>query len=123
MDVLVQYIQKDPINSLQLPNSVWIGTTNSAQEFTEWNTTKKIPINLDEFLPNYLYDFHSIFEKQTADWFPILRPYNHAIELKPGFIPHNCKLLRAVPKSSWTSELPPTPSPDSVPPTFKLWLT
>ena len=90
-DILIWYIRKDPIDSLQLPDSVWIGTTNPAQEFTEWNATQKNLINLNEFLPNYLYNFCSIFEKKAADWFPISRPYDHAIELKPSFIPHNCK--------------------------------
>ena len=90
-DVLMWYIWGDPINSLQLSDPVWISTTNPAQEFTEWNITQKNLINLEEFLPNYLHDFHSVFEKKAAEWFPISQPYNHVIDFKPGFIPRNCK--------------------------------
>ena len=90
-DILVWYIWGDPIDSLQLPDSVWIGTTNPAQEFAEWNATQKNLIKLDEFLWNYLHNFRGVFEKKVAEWFPILQPYNHAIELKSSFILRNCK--------------------------------
>ena len=90
-DVLVQYIRGDPVDNLQLPDSIWIGTTDPTQEFADWNATQSNTINLDEFLPDYLHDFCGVFEKKAAERFPISRPYDHAIELKPGFIPRNCK--------------------------------
>ena len=91
MDILIRYIWRDPINSLQLSNPVWIGATNPAQEFAEWNATQKNLINLNEFLPNYLCDFHSVFEKKAAERFSVLWPYDHAIDLKPSFTLRNCK--------------------------------
>ena len=90
-DILVRYIRGDPVDNLQPPDSIWIGTTDPAQEFADWNATQMNAINLDEFLPDYLRDFRGVFEKKAAERFPISRPYDHAIELKPGFIPRNYK--------------------------------
>ena len=90
-NVLVRYIRRDQVDNLQLPDSIWIGTTDPAQEFADWNATQTNAINLDEFLPDYLHDFRGVFEKKAAERFPISRPYDHAIELKPGFIPRNYK--------------------------------
>ena len=91
MDVLVRYIRGDPVDNLQLPDPIWIGTIDPTQEFVDWKATQKNMSNLDEFLPDYLHDFRGVFEKKAAERFPISRPYDHAIELKPGFIPRNCK--------------------------------
>ncbi|GBE87619.1 hypothetical protein SCP_1102960 [Sparassis crispa] len=50
------------------------------------------PKTVEELVPNYLHDLKSIFEKKAAERFPETRPWDHAIDLKPDFIPRNCKV-------------------------------
>ena len=38
-DVLMWYIRRDPIDSLQILDPVWISTTNPAQKFAKWNVS------------------------------------------------------------------------------------
>ncbi|GBE87281.1 hypothetical protein SCP_1005280 [Sparassis crispa] len=50
------------------------------------------PKTVEELVPNYLHDLKSVFEKKAAERFPETRPWDHAIDLKPDFIPHDCKV-------------------------------
>uniref|UniRef100_A0A0W0FAK4 Reverse transcriptase domain-containing protein n=1 Tax=Moniliophthora roreri TaxID=221103 RepID=A0A0W0FAK4_MONRR len=43
-------------------------------------------------IPEYLSQYHGQFEDKEAEHFPISRPYDHAIELKPEFTPRDCKV-------------------------------
>lgn len=47
--------------------------------------------------PQYL-PFREVFEKKAAERFPVSRPFDHAINLKPDFIPKNCKVYPLSPK-------------------------
>ncbi|KAJ3004115.1 hypothetical protein NUW54_g4964 [Trametes sanguinea] len=53
---------------------------------------------LDDVLPDYLQDYCQIFEKKTAERMPILRPWDHAIDLKPGFVCRDCKIIPLSPQ-------------------------
>lgn len=44
---------------------------------------------LDDILPDYLKDLKDVFEKKAAERMPISRPWDHAIDLKPGFVPRD----------------------------------
>ncbi|GBE77504.1 hypothetical protein SCP_0103790 [Sparassis crispa] len=50
------------------------------------------PKTIEELVPNYLHDLKSVFEKKAAKHFPKTRPWDHAIDLKPDFIPCDCKV-------------------------------
>ncbi|GBE77937.1 hypothetical protein SCP_0108190 [Sparassis crispa] len=50
------------------------------------------PKTVEELVPNYLHDLKSVFEKKAAERFPETRPWDHAIDLKPDFIPRDCKV-------------------------------
>ncbi|ESK85492.1 hypothetical protein Moror_10110 [Moniliophthora roreri MCA 2997] len=43
-------------------------------------------------IPEYLAQHQGQFEDKEAERFPISRPYDHAIELKPEFTPRDCKV-------------------------------
>ncbi|EEB93791.1 hypothetical protein MPER_07511, partial [Moniliophthora perniciosa FA553] len=49
---------------------------------------------LEELIPSYLLDFRPQFEKRKAERFPETRPYDHAIELKPNYVPKKQGLYR-----------------------------
>ncbi|ESK82302.1 hypothetical protein Moror_5417 [Moniliophthora roreri MCA 2997] len=47
---------------------------------------------IDKMIPPYLQWYRDHFEKKKAERFPPSWSYNHAIKLKPDFVPRNCKL-------------------------------
>uniref|UniRef100_A0A0W0F853 Reverse transcriptase-rnase h-integrase n=1 Tax=Moniliophthora roreri TaxID=221103 RepID=A0A0W0F853_MONRR len=47
---------------------------------------------IQELVPDYLLGYRDRFEKGKAERFPPSRSYDHAIDLKPDFVPRNCKL-------------------------------
>ena len=57
---------------------------------------------LDNMVPNLYHDYHDVFEKKAAEWFPESHPYDYAIDLKPEFILHNCKVYPLLPKEQTT---------------------
>uniref|UniRef100_A0A0W0GCQ7 RNA-directed DNA polymerase n=1 Tax=Moniliophthora roreri TaxID=221103 RepID=A0A0W0GCQ7_MONRR len=64
--------------------------TTASQEMAHQHQTVKKEI--EELIPNYLLGYRDRFEKGKAERFPPARTYNHAIDLKPDFVPRNCKL-------------------------------
>ncbi|KAI5116221.1 hypothetical protein M0805_007046 [Coniferiporia weirii] len=49
-------------------------------------------------IPSQYHKHLHIFQKKAAERFPISRPYDHAIDLKPDFLPRDCKLYPLSPK-------------------------
>ncbi|ESK85060.1 reverse transcriptase-rnase h-integrase [Moniliophthora roreri MCA 2997] len=47
---------------------------------------------IDKLIPSYLLGYRDRFKKGKAERFLPARTYDHAIDLKPDFIPRNCKL-------------------------------
>lgn len=64
-------------------------STNLAVRAHEQQQTK----TLDEILPPYLQEDRSVFEKKAAERMPISWPWDHAIDLKTGFVPRDCKII------------------------------
>jgi hypothetical protein len=48
--------------------------------------------SLDDLLPKAYHEYKSVFEKEASECFPESRPWDHAIDLKPDFIPKDCKV-------------------------------
>ena len=48
-------------------------------------------------LPDELKQFSELFEKKASERFPESRPWDHAIELKEGFIPRDCQIYPTAP--------------------------
>ncbi|EEB88998.1 hypothetical protein MPER_12960 [Moniliophthora perniciosa FA553] len=66
--------------------------TSTSQTLAQAQEEKKR--SLEELIPSYLLDFRSQFEKGKAERFPESRPYDHAIELKPDYVPKKQGLYR-----------------------------
>lgn len=75
------------------PLDLWINAKiNPAMVLAQGKTD-----NSTELPPEYA-EFKDVFEKKAAERFPTSRPYDHAIELKEGFIPRDCKVYPMSPK-------------------------
>jgi hypothetical protein len=51
----------------------------------------------DELLPEQYREYKRVFEKTASERFPELKPWDHAIDLKPDFIPRDCKVYPLTP--------------------------
>ncbi|ESK82006.1 reverse transcriptase-rnase h-integrase [Moniliophthora roreri MCA 2997] len=82
--------------------------------------------SLEELLPPYLSDYINRFEKKKSKRFPLSRPYDHAIDLKPNFKPQDCKVYSLSPKEQieqdkfldknlWKGYIRPSKSPMASP--------
>jgi hypothetical protein len=74
---------------------VWIRAKTSisqqlAHDKAESNPEKKK--SLDDLLLKAYHKYKSVFEKEASEHFPESRPWDHAIDLKPNFIPKDCKV-------------------------------
>uniref|UniRef100_A0A0W0G5G9 Reverse transcriptase domain-containing protein n=1 Tax=Moniliophthora roreri TaxID=221103 RepID=A0A0W0G5G9_MONRR len=73
------------------PVEVLIGAKiTTSQELA--HQQQEVKKEIDELIPFYLQGYQDCFEKRKAEQFPPSQSYDHAIELKPDFIPRNCKL-------------------------------
>ncbi|GBE89865.1 Transposon Ty3-G Gag-Pol polyprotein [Sparassis crispa] len=77
-------------------NTVFYKPSSKLQELAQ-QTHKEAsavdkPKTVEELVPDYLHDLKSVFEKKAAECFPETRPWDHAIDLKPNFIPRDCKV-------------------------------
>ena len=46
----------------------------------------------EEIVPTRYHDYRAVFSKESFDQLPPRKPWDHAIELKPGSEPHRCKI-------------------------------
>ena len=75
------------------PNKLWINAkTNISQQLAIQETADKKEKTLEEMVPPELLDYKDIFDKVTAERFPESWPWDHAIDLKEDFVPHDCKV-------------------------------
>ena len=58
------------------------------------------PKTTEELIPSEYQDYKDVFEKKASERFPISRDYDHAINLKPDFVPRNCKVYSLSPKET-----------------------
>ena len=72
---------------------IWINAkTNVAQELAMKETEKQKPKTIEELIPPELMDYQNVFDKKEAERFPESRSWDHAIDLKPEFVPKDCKV-------------------------------
>ena len=67
-------------------------TTTKSQQFAMDAREGSAAKSFDEVVPEHYRDFRAVFEKQSFDALPDRRPWDHAIELKPGDLPKSTKL-------------------------------
>ena len=74
-------------------DEIWINAkTSISQTLAIQESADKKEKTLDEMLPAEVMDYKDIFDKQTAEHFPELRPWDHGIDLKEDFVPKDCKI-------------------------------
>ncbi|THG94593.1 hypothetical protein EW145_g8110 [Phellinidium pouzarii] len=87
--------QRNPLINWK-EGTISIRRTTTATSLAQ-RTTKTIK-PLKDSIPAHYHNFIHLFEKKAAERFPIERPYDHAIDLKPDFVPRDCKLYSMTPK-------------------------
>lgn len=53
---------------------------------------KKEAQTFEEIVPSHYHDFKEVFDKDDFDKLPERRPWDHAIDLTPNFVPVDCKV-------------------------------
>jgi hypothetical protein len=71
--------------------TIWAGFTKS-QELAEAALAATKQRAYDEIVPKAYRDYDDVFSKEASKQKPKLGPFDHAIDLKPGFEPKSCKL-------------------------------
>ena len=78
---------------------LWINIkTGVAQELAQKEAEKQKTKTLEEMIPLELMDYHNVFDKKKAKQFPKQWPWDHAIDLKPDFVPKDCKVYPLTPQ-------------------------
>jgi len=78
---------------------VWIRTKISlSQELAIAQENARTKKTVEEMVPPELHDYLNVFSETKAARFPSRKPYDHKIELKPGFKPKRHKLYSLTPE-------------------------
>ena len=78
---------------------LWINIkTRVAPELAQKEAEKQKTKTLKEMILSELMDYHDVFNKKKAEWFPEPQPWDHAIDLKPDFVPKDCKVYPLTPQ-------------------------
>lgn len=84
------------ITSLHDQHSVHINATQTiSQKLAEEQSKSKsdcVQKTFEEIVPAHYHNFKTVFSKESFDELPVRKPWDHAIELKPGSEPHRCKI-------------------------------
>jgi len=76
-------------------DEVWIkAKTSISQELVHKTIDDKAKVKLPEVYAEY----RMVFEKEASERMPEHKPWDHAIDLKPDFIPKDCKVYPLSPK-------------------------
>jgi len=76
-------------------DEVWIkAKTSISQELAHKTIDDKAKVELPEVYAEY----RMVFEKEASERMPEHKPWNHVIDLKPDFIPKDCKVYPLSPK-------------------------
>lgn len=79
--------------------NTWIrAKLNPAMMMAQDKAKTDKPKIVEELVPSHYQEYKDVFEKKASERFPISQPYDHPIDLKPDFIPQNCKVYPLTPK-------------------------
>ena len=77
---------------LNLEDEVWINTrTNMATSLVAEANLKKPELTPKQLVPEEYHKYLDIFDEEKANRYPESRPWDHKIEMKPGFEPKSFK--------------------------------
>lgn len=70
---------------------IWKWTkTTKAQQFIQQAEEKESKPKV--ILPEFYQEYASVFDKETSEWMPSQKSWDHAIDLKEDFIPQNTEI-------------------------------
>ena len=82
-----------------IARNVWIqAKVNPAMAMAQQHHKGEKTKTFDEMLPEAYKDYALVFEKKASEQFPSSRPWDHAIDLKPDFLPKDFKLYPLSPR-------------------------
>jgi len=88
------YLEKDDTLEEEEQERVWVrAKTSISQGLAHDAETKKTKTEL----PKEYKEYKTVFEKKASECFPVKKPWDHAINLKPNFIPKDCKIYPMLP--------------------------
>jgi len=89
------YLEKDDILEEEEQERVWVrAKTSISQGLAHDTETKKTKT---ELLKEY-EEYKTVFEKKASERFPVKKPWDHAIDLKPDFVSKDCKIYPMSPR-------------------------
>src|SRR6266436_2331271 len=94
---LRSFLEKDDEEDKEEEERVWVRAKRSiSQDLAQKLEAVKPTVKME--LPETFKDYHSVFEKKMSERLPIRKPWDHAIDLKPDFIPRDCKIYPMTPQ-------------------------
>ena len=81
--------------TLRSPSSSINATQTISQKLAEHSSKSKpdwLKRTFEEIVPPQYHEYKAVFSKEYFDELPDRKPWDHAIELKPGSEPHRCKI-------------------------------
>ena len=84
--------------------NTWINAKINPAMALAQGARKDKATTLEDMIPKEYHAYKSVFEKKASERFPPSRPYDHAIDFKPGFVPKQCKVYPLTPKEETALE-------------------
>jgi hypothetical protein len=66
--------------------------SNTSQQLAQKGLKDKPQKTAAQIVPSQYHDYLSVFNKKEANQFPSFKPWDHAIELKPDYVPKDCRI-------------------------------
>ena len=82
-------------NSLE---DIWINAKTLHSQILAHKQALEEEIAIEEWIPKEFHDFLSVFDEKVTDWFPKSCPWDHMIDMKPGFEPKWFKAYNLIPE-------------------------
>ena len=76
---------------------LWVRAKTSISQKPEHQSIMETKKSLEELIPEQYRKFQKVFEKAASERFPDERPWDHAIDIKPDFVPKDCKVYPLTP--------------------------
>ena len=87
-------LEDKAINELSIAAQGFSAMGLAQEEAAKHKDTRTV----EQMVPQRYHKWLEVFSKKAAERFPPLRPYDHAIELKPGFMPRTGKVIHLPPE-------------------------
>jgi Reverse transcriptase (RNA-dependent DNA polymerase) len=87
------------IEYLAMDNKIWINSKeNLATKLAAEANQKKPDLTPEQLVPKEFHEYLDVFDEDKANRFPDARPWDHKIEMKPGFEPKSFKTYNLTPE-------------------------